>query len=114
MAEAWDLAVGKILRKLDDVGLRENTLAIFTSDNGGLSTSEDWPTSNVPLRAGLDEGGIRLPLVVRWPGVTHPGSVIHIPAIGADVLSTVAAAVGLPSSKLDGVNLLPDRAVYWH
>ena len=51
MVEAMDLAVGKVLAKLDELGLRENTLVIFTSDNGGLSTSEGWPTSNLPLRA---------------------------------------------------------------
>ena len=65
MVEAMDLAVGKVLAKLDELGLRENTLVIFTSDNGGLSTSEGWPTSNLPLRGGkgwLYEGGIREPL----------------------------------------------------
>ncbi|MFO1521068.1 MAG: sulfatase-like hydrolase/transferase [Kiritimatiellia bacterium] len=52
MVDAMDQAVGRVLRKIDDLGLRENTLVIFTSDNGGLSTSEGWPTSNLPLRAG--------------------------------------------------------------
>jgi arylsulfatase A-like enzyme len=61
MVEAMDLAVGKVLAKLDELGLSENTLVIFTSDNGGLSTSEGWPTSNLPLRGGkgwMYEGGI--------------------------------------------------------
>ena len=80
MVEAMDLAVGKVLAKLDELGLRENTLVIFTSDNGGLSTSEGWPTSNLPLRGGkgwMYEGGIREPLLVRWPAVVKPGSVVE-------------------------------------
>lgn len=77
MVEAMDSAVGKVLDALDRLRLAERTVVVFMSDNGGLSTSEGSPTSNVPLRAGkgwMYEGGIREPMIVRWPGVTRPGS----------------------------------------
>ncbi len=76
MVEAMDLAVGKVLAKLEELQLADRTIVVFTSDNGGLSTSEGHPTSNLPLRAGkgwLYEGGVREPLIVRAPGVTRPG-----------------------------------------
>jgi arylsulfatase A-like enzyme len=128
MVEAMDLAVGKVLAKLDELGLRENTLVIFTSDNGGLSTSEGWPTSNLPLRAGkgwLYEGGIREPLLVRWPGQVKPGSVINAPVSSPDFFPTVLEVTGAkpqPDQTLDGVSLvsllkggtLPERALFWH
>ena len=93
MVEAMDLAVGKVLAKLDELGLRDNTLVIFTSDNGGLSTSEGWPTSNLPLRGGkgwLYEGGIREPLIVRWPGVVKAGAVIGTPVVQSRFLPHAA------------------------
>jgi arylsulfatase A-like enzyme len=124
MVEAMDDAVGRVLKTLDKLNLSDNTLVIFTSDNGGLSTSEGWPTSNLSLRGGkgwLYEGGIRVPLIVRWPRFTTPGSVITTPAITPDIFATVAAAVGKPT-KSDGIDLQPilrgeqgpDRALYWH
>jgi arylsulfatase A-like enzyme len=128
MVEAMDLAVGKVLAKLDELGLRENTLVIFTSDNGGLSTSEGWPTSNHPLRGGkgwMYEGGIREPLLVRWPAVVKAGSVISTPVSSPDFFPTlleVAGAKPQPGQVLDGVSLvpllkgdaLPERALFWH
>lgn len=128
MVEAMDLAVGKVLAKLDALGLRENTLVIFTSDNGGLSTSEGWPTSNLPLRGGkgwMYEGGIREPLLARWPAVIKPGAVIDAPVSSPDFFPTlleVAGAKPLPGQVLDGVSLmplfrggsLPDRPLFWH
>jgi arylsulfatase A-like enzyme len=128
MVEAMDLAVGKVLVKLDELGLRENTLVIFTSDNGGLSTSEGWPTSNLPLRGGkgwLYEGGIREPLLVRWPAVVKPGSVISTPVSSPDFFPTLLEAAGAkppPGQTLDGLSLLPvlrggtlpERALFWH
>ncbi len=128
MVEAMDLAVGKVLAQLDALGLRENTLVIFTSDNGGLSTSEGWPTSNLPLRGGkgwLYEGGIREPLLVRWPGTVQPGSVIGAPVSSPDFFPTLLEAAGAtaaPGQILDGVSLVPvlrgaaapDRAIFWH
>jgi len=128
MVEAMDLAVGKVLAKLDELGLRENTLVIFTSDNGGLSTSEGWPTSNLPLRGGkgwMYEGGIREPLLVRWPAVVKPGSVIGEPVSSPDFFPTLLEAAGAkpqPGQVLDGVSLLPvfkggtlpERPLFWH
>lgn len=128
MVEAMDLAVGKVLAKLDELGLAENTLIIFTSDNGGLSTSEGWPTSNLPLRGGkgwMYEGGIREPLLVRWPAVVKAGAVISAPVSSPDVFPTlleVANAKPEPGQVLDGVSLmpvfkggdLPERPIFWH
>ena len=128
MVEAMDLAVGKVLGKLDELGLRENTLVIFTSDNGGLSTSEGSPTSNLPLRGGkgwLYEGGIREPLLVRWPAVVKPGTVADTPVSSPDFFPTLLEAVGAEPATgqvLDGLSLipvlkggfLPERALFWH
>lgn len=128
MVEAMDLAVGKVLDKVDELGLRGNTLVIFTSDNGGLSTSEGWPTSNLPFRGGkgwMYEGGIREPLLVRWPGVVKPGSVSKTPVSSPDFFPTLLAAAGAesaPGQVLDGLSLvpvftgggLPERALFWH
>ncbi len=99
MVEAMDQAVGKVLDALDANGVADRTLVMFFSDNGGLSTSEGSPTANVPLRAGkgwLYEGGIREPLLVRWPGVTAPGSVCDVPVISTDFYPTILDACGLP------------------
>jgi arylsulfatase A-like enzyme len=128
MVEAMDQAVGKVLAKLDELGLRGNTLVIFTSDNGGLSTSEGWPTSNLPLRGGkgwMYEGGIREPLLVRWPGVVPPGRVTATPVSSPDFFATLMEAAGAPPQApetLDGTSLLPvfkggslpERALFWH
>ena len=97
-----DAAVGKVLAALDELGLRDNTLVIFTSDNGGLSTSEGWPTSNLPLRAGkgwMYEGGIREPLLVRWPGVSRPGSVVTTPVSSPDLYPSFLEAAGVVAKK---------------
>ena len=126
MVEAMDLAVGKVLAAIDANRLRENTIVLFTSDNGGLSTSEGWPTSNFPLRAGkgwLYEGGIREPLVVRWPGKVKAGAVIDTPVTSPDFMPTLLAVAGVKAiTAFDGVNILPlfegkplpERALFWH
>ena len=126
MVEAMDLAVGKVLAKLDELGLAKDTLVIFTSDNGGLSTSEGSPTSNLPLRGGkgwLYEGGIRDAAIIRWPAMVKGGAVIDTPVCHVDYLPTILAATQAKSStKLDGVSLLPlfqgkalpERALAWH
>jgi arylsulfatase A-like enzyme len=127
MVEAMDTAVGQVLARLDALGLAQNTLVIFTSDNGGLSTSEGSPTSNLPLRGGkgwLYEGGIREPLLMRWPAVLKAGQTITMPVCSPDFFATIMdVAGGNTESKPDGVSLrpllegkgaLPERALCWH
>ncbi len=129
MVEAMDLAVGKVLDKLESLGLDDEVVVAFTSDNGGLSTSEGSPTSNLPLRGGkgwIYEGGIREPFIVRWPGVTKAGSVCPEPVMSTDFFPTfVKAAGGNPkgAGPIDGVDLMPllkggkslERdALFWH
>jgi arylsulfatase A len=124
--ESIDEGVGMIMNKLYELGLTENTVLIFTSDNGG----EDRVTSNAPLRAGkstLYEGGIREPLIICWPKVTKPGTVCNTPTCNIDFYPTLLQLAGLkpdPAQHLDGVSILPllknpgaelDRStLYWH
>jgi arylsulfatase A-like enzyme/lysophospholipase L1-like esterase len=112
MLESLDAAVGQVLKALDEGGLADRTVVIFTSDNGGLVLGQNPPTSNAPLRSGKGapyEGGIRVPLLVRWPGVAVPDARVDQPVITMDVSATVAAAMsGQPTPSLeDGLNLLP-------
>lgn len=112
MVEAMDQAVGKVLKSLEDNGLTEKTIVIFFSDNGGLSTSEGSPTSNLPLRAGkgwLYEGGIREPLVIRWPATVKPATTCDVPVISTDFYPTLLEACGLdplPAQHKDGTSFL--------
>lgn len=128
MIESLDQSVGRVLDKLAELGLADNTVVFFTSDNGGLSTSEGSPTSNVPLRAGKGwhyEGGVREPLLIRWPGVTQPGSVCDEPLISTDYYPTILGMAGLaprPEQHVDGQSLAPllrggtrpERPLFWH
>ncbi len=131
MVYAMDENVGRLLTALDELNLSDNTVVIFTSDNGGLSTlpRRGYPTCNLPLRAGKGwcyEGGIRVPVIVRAPGVTKPGSVSDEPVISNDFFPTMLELAGLPlmpDRHCDGLSLMPlltggeqlDReAVYWH
>ncbi len=126
MIESVDDAVGEILGVLDELGLAERTLVIFTSDNGGLLGHS---TDNHPLRAGKGypyEGGIRIPQIVRWTGVVAAGGICHEPVSSIDFLPTICEASGaaLPGDRpIDGVSLMPlgtqecglDReALFWH
>jgi arylsulfatase A-like enzyme len=128
MVEQMDSAVGQVLDALDSAGVADNTIVVFTSDNGGLSTSEGSPTSNVPLRAGKGwcyEGGVRVPYIVRWPGVTKAGSESREPVISMDLNATLRGAMGQPvtaGQTCDGQDLKPllagegkpaERALYW-
>lgn len=126
MVEAMDEAVGTVLDQLDASGVAENTIVVFTSDNGGLSTSEGSPTSNLPLRGGkgwVYEGGIREPWIIRFPGVTKAGSVSEEVICSIDLYPTIAAAAGIEiEHQVDGIDLAPalrggklDRkSLYWH
>jgi arylsulfatase A-like enzyme len=128
MVEAMDQAVGVVLAKLDELHLADRTIVIFMSDNGGLSTSEGWPTSNLPLRAGkgwLYEGGIREPMVIRAPGLTKAGSQCETPVISTDFYPTILDLTALPprpEQHLDGQSLVPllrggkiaPRPLFWH
>ena len=126
MVEAMDEAVGKVLTALDKAGISDDTMIFFTSDNGGLSTSEGSPTSNLPFRGGkgwVYEGGIREPWIIRYPGVTKPGSVSSEIICSIDLLPTVASSVGYKfTHQVDGIDITPAlkgkrlnrEALYWH
>lgn len=129
MLSSLDDAVGRVLKKLDDLKLTEQTMIIFTSDNGGLATLEGMAepaTINSPLREGkgfLYEGGIRVPLLVKWPGKIKP-AVSPTPVSSIDLFPTITeACLGKPAADVDGISLLPvleaqgtvpTRDLYWH
>jgi arylsulfatase A-like enzyme len=123
MLERADAGVGQILATLDRRGLVSNTLVIFTNDNGG-----EWLSRNAPLsnrKSTLWEGGIRVPLILRWPGVLPANQTSAQVAITMDLTATILAATGTPnpaSHPLDGIDLLPslsgrspvvERRLFW-
>ncbi len=127
--EAVDVAVGRLMRKLAGLKIADRTVIIFTSDNGGLrfeGSSKTYVTSNAPLRAGkghLYEGGVRVPLIVHWPGTVKPGTVCDTPVSSIDFLPTIRELAGLEGPGLDGVSIAPllrpsgrlrREALYWH
>jgi arylsulfatase A-like enzyme len=128
MIREMDETVATVLAAVEAAGQTDNTLVMFTSDNGGLSTAEGSPTSNLPLRAGkgfLYEGGIRVPLVVRWPGVVKPDTTTDVPVTTLDIAATlldVGGATQPAQTVLDGMSLrpalaggtLPARDLCWH
>ena len=129
MVESMDTSVGRILQALDDHGIADRTIVIFFSDNGGLSTSEGWPTANVPLRTGkgwLYEGGIRVPMLIKWPGVSDVERTCDVPVSSVDFVPTILDMLGLSENlpeQVDGTSITPllqgeeslDRSVlYWH
>ena len=113
MVESMDAQVGRVLDKLEELGLDDNTVVCFMSDNGGLSTAEGLPTSNLPLRGGkgwLYEGGIREPYIIKWPGKAEPGTVCREPVTSTDFYPTMLEIAGLPGrpeQHLDGKSLVP-------
>lgn len=124
MIEAMDAAVGRTLQAIKDLKLDDETLVVFTSDNGAFLGVSDLR----PLRLGkgyLYEGGLRVPLIVRWPGVVKPATVCHVPVISTDLFPTLLAAANVKPVKetLDGQSLLPllrqtgewkREAIYFH
>ncbi len=124
MVETLDRNIGRLLKTLDDLGLTENTLVVFTSDHGM------WGQTNSlkPLRGAkgdLYEGGIRVPLIIQWLGRVHAGTICQTPVCGIDFLPTLLEAIGAKTNDpaVDGVSLLPllkqsgpisRDALYWH
>ncbi|HBL43234.1 MAG TPA: arylsulfatase, partial [Planctomycetaceae bacterium] len=108
-----DDAFGRILKTLDEQKLRENTLIIFTSDNGPAITRRHPHGSSGPLRdkkGATYEGGIRVPGIIQWPDHVRPGTTSDVPVCGVDILPTLCAVAGIPAPAdrvLDGTNILP-------
>jgi arylsulfatase A-like enzyme len=124
-----DENVGRVMDTLEQLGIASNTVVVFSSDNGGLSTAEGSPTSNLPLRDGKGwtyEGGVRVPLIVDWPGVTAGGAVCKFPVVNTDFYPTfldMACLPQRPEESMDGVSLAPllhgepainQPVIYWH
>jgi arylsulfatase A-like enzyme len=144
MVESMDESFGRVVAKLKALGLEGNSVVILCSDNGGMSAANfgrpdrvvansqldaAYSTSNLPLRGGkgwLYEGGIRVPLIVKWPGASKQGAVCEVPVISTDLYPSILEMTGaplLPNQHADGVSLAPllqgatelDReAIYWH
>jgi len=134
MVKSMDLAVGRVIAALEDNGLADNTLIVFTSDNGGLTRrygKHDEFTENMPLRRGKGsayEGGVRVPAIVKWPGHTAAGSVSSGPVSSIDWMPTFLEVAGITAEDkdedtLDGVSLvprlkddgsIPERDLFWH
>ncbi|MDA0334848.1 MAG: sulfatase-like hydrolase/transferase, partial [bacterium] len=129
MIDSLDENVGRILDALERNDKARDTIVVFTSDNGGLATSEGSPTCNAPLTEGkgwMYEGGTREPLIVRWPRRIAAGSTCSVPVTSPDFYPTLLDAAGLPprpQQHVDGQSILPllrgdgaiDRdAIYWH
>jgi arylsulfatase A-like enzyme len=108
MIEAMDRQVGRVLQALDVNGLTENTIVIFTSDNGGERFADTWPFTG--KKTELLEGGLRIPAVVSWPARIPPGRTTEQVSISMDWVATLLAAAEAesdPAYPLDGINLLP-------
>lgn len=142
MVESMDESLGRIVTKLHELGIEDNTIIIFASDNGGMSAAnfnnprhivapekldKEYPTSNLPLRGGkgwMYEGGIRIPMIIKYPRSAAKGLICDVPVITNDFFATIMEMAGAttPSIKTQGVNLLPlfkgrkieDRALYWY
>lgn len=127
MMAALDDAVGLVLAAIEEGGVADNTVVIFTSDNGGVSSGDGYATACLPMRGGKGrqwEGGIRQPFYIHWPGVTAGGKT-DVPAIGTDFFPTILEIAGLPllpDQHLDGISLVPalkgsevtPRPLFWH
>lgn len=144
MVESMDESLGRVMARLEELGLADNTIVIFVSDNGGMSAANfgnpkrvvpenkldvAFSTSNLPLRGGkgwLYEGGIRVPMIVKWPGHGKKGTSCDVPVISVDFYPTILDMLGLKvptGQKPDGVSIaslvrgekkLVRDAIYWH
>ncbi|WP_282036816.1 sulfatase [Saccharicrinis aurantiacus] len=128
LVETMDDAVGVVLEGLKELGLDENTIVIFTSDNGGVTSGDGYSTSNAPLKGGKGqayEGGIRIPYIISVPWMDNHGTWNSTPASGVDFYPTVLDLVNAPlepKAHADGISLKPalmnqkmdDRPLYWH
>ncbi len=128
LVETMDDAVGLVLNKLKELGLDENTIVVFTSDNGGVSSGDAFSTSNLPLRGGKGyqwEGGIREPYFMKIPSLKNAPKTIDYPVSGIDFYPTLLELAGVennPTQKIDGVSLVPllngksldSRSLFWH
>lgn len=127
MMESMDEAVGLVLEALQKSGVDDNTVVIFTSDNGGVSSGDGFATSCLPMRGGKGrqwEGGIRQPYYIKVPGMTK-GQICNVPVNGTDFYPTILELAGLdlmPSQHIDGMSLVPllrgqniqERSLFWH
>ncbi|MFB0611269.1 sulfatase family protein [Aurantiacibacter poecillastricola] len=122
MVTSLDMNVGRVLARLAELGMEQDTVVVFTSDNGGERFSDNWPFTGIKTE--LLEGGMRVPLLVKWPGLTLPGTETDVPAMSMDFLPTFLAAAGTsphPDYPSDGVDLrpvlaggtLPERTLFW-
>jgi len=122
MVTSMDMNIGRILNRLAELGMEQDTVVVFTSDNGGERFSKTWPFTGIKTE--LLEGGIRVPLIVKWPGVTAPGSESEVPAMSMDFMPTFLNAAGgtpHPDYPLDGIDLapalmgrpMPERTQFW-
>ncbi|MDB2385416.1 sulfatase [Polaribacter sp.] len=128
LVESMDDAVGTVLNALKEMGLDENTIVIFTSDNGGVAAGDNFSTSNLPLRGGKGyqfEGGIREPYFIKVPWLNVANKQSNTPVSGTDFYPTILDLLGIelkPEEHSDGVSLLPllmgeeidDRPLIWH
>ena len=128
LVESMDDAVGVVLQGLKDLGLDENTLVVFTSDNGGVSAGDSFSTSNLPLRGGKGyqfEGGVREPYFIKVPWIQNQIKETNVPASGVDFYPTILDLVGVdlkPNQHKDGVSLksvieggtIEERPLIWH
>ncbi len=122
MVTSMDANIGRILARVRELGMEQDTVVVFTSDNGGERFSNTWPFSG--MKTELLEGGIRVPFIVKWPGLTAPGSTSDTPALSMDFLPTFVSAAGGapdPAYPSDGINLAPalaghatpERTLFW-
>lgn len=128
LLESMDEAIGMVLDCLEENGLDDNTIVVFTSDNGGVSSGDNFSTSNLPLRGGKGyqwEGGIKEPYFIKVPWMDVAGNECPVPVTGADFYPTLLDLTGTPlrpEQHKDGVSLLPllegrriaDRPLFWH